>query len=286
MAAELCLAQVEAAGLTVRGISVGGVYTCLQVPELDLSFDVGIAPRTLCGSRHLLLSHGHVDHIGALLTLLGQRALVGQKAPLHTLMPLEMVAPMHAMLQAASGMQRHDLQLEAVGMRPGDAAFLHADLWAQAVRTHHSVPSLGYIISRRVDKLKPALRGLPGVEIAARKQAGEAVTDTVQRPLLAYITDSLIDVLPHHPELFQVPLLILESTFLDARKSVAEARRRCHVHLDEIIAMAERFDNEALVLMHFSQHHSPAQVHALLAERLPACLRARVQALLPSAPGR
>ena len=36
---------------TVRGVSVGGIYTSLSVRELDVVLDVGLAPRSFAGAR-------------------------------------------------------------------------------------------------------------------------------------------------------------------------------------------------------------------------------------------
>ena len=65
------LTSVRAGALTVRGISVGGVYTSLQVPELGVVFDAGAPLRTFGATDTLLLSHGHADHVGSLAALLG-----------------------------------------------------------------------------------------------------------------------------------------------------------------------------------------------------------------------
>ena len=56
-------------------------------------------------------------------------------------------------------------------MSPGDELALRGDLRVRAVRTFHPVPSLGYVLVRRVAKLQPELAGLPGPEIAARRRA-------------------------------------------------------------------------------------------------------------------
>lgn len=83
------------------------------------------------------------------------------------------------------------------------------------------------------------------------------------------------------PQLFDTRVLIFECTFVDAHRSVEQTRARSHTHLDELIARAERFHNEAIVLMHFSQAYSPAEVHRIVAERLPPSLRDRVQTFAP-----
>jgi len=71
-------------------------------------------------------------------------------------------------------------------------------------------------------------------------------------------------------------VLVLESTFVDDRISVAETRERGHVHLDEIAERADLFENEAIVLHHFSARFRAEEILAALDARLPASLRERV----------
>src|SRR5262249_43526053 len=160
----------------------------------------------------------------------------------------EIVGELTIALEALSKLQRWRLAIEAIGMMPGDEIALRGDLRVRAVRTFHPVPSLGYVIVRRVSKLKPELIGRPGPEIAARRRAGEEVTDHEDRLELAYATDTLVSALDHAPELLQSRVLIVECTFLDERKSLADARAGCHIHLDELIERADRFANEHIVV--------------------------------------
>ncbi len=276
------LTTVTAGPYTIRGISVGGVYTSLAVPELGLLFDAGASPRSNGAIDTILLSHGHVDHIGALPALLGIRALHGKAKPPRVVMPAEIVADLGAALEALSRLQRWPLAIEAIGMSPGDELALRGDLRVRAVRTFHPVPSLGYVIVRRVSKLRPELVGLPGPEIAARRRAGEDVTAYDDRLELAYATDTLVSALDHAPELQKARVLIVECTFLDERKSLADARAGCHIHLDEIIERADRFANEHVVLMHFSQIYRPDEIAGLLDARVPPALRARIIPFVPA----
>jgi ribonuclease Z len=275
------LTSVTASPYTVRGVSIGGVYTSLAVPELGLVFDAGIAPRSFGGVDTLLLSHGHADHVGALPALLGLRALHGKTRPLRVVMPAEIVDDLTAALASLTKLQRWPLTIEAIGMAPGDEIALRGDLLVRAIRTFHPVPSLAYLIVRRVAKLKPALHHLAGPEIAARRRAGEVVIDLEERLELAYATDTLVSVLDHSPELLSARVLLLECTFLDERKSRDAARAGCHIHLDELVERADRFANEHIVLMHLSQLYRPDEVRPILDARLPAALRRRV---LPFAP--
>jgi len=279
------LTSVTAGPYTIRGLSVGGVYTSIGVPELGLLFDAGASPRSLATSDVVLLSHGHVDHVGALPALLGIRALHGKKRPPRVIMPAEIVDDMRAALAALTRLQHWPLEIDAIGMKPGDELALRGDLHVRAVRTFHPVPSLGYVIVKKVSKLKPELVGMSGPEIAARKRAGEQVTDVEDRLEIGYATDTLISAFDHAPELLHCKVLIAECTFLDDRKTVEAARAGCHIHLDEIIERADRFHNDHFVLMHVSQLYHPDEVAGILDRRVPPGLRSRIIPFVPSGGG-
>lgn len=274
-------ATVTAGALSLRGVSLGGVYTSIHVPALDVLLDVGVPIKQAAGVGTLLLSHAHADHVGALVTLLGLRGLHGMTRPLTVVMPAEIVPVLERALAAMSELQRWPLAIEAVGLEPGDEHPLRRDLVVRAVRTFHPVPSLAYLIVRKVQKLRPEHAHLPGPEIARRRRAGEELTMTVERAELAYVTDTLVQAIDHAPELAAAEVVILESTFLDDRKTLEDARAGCHVHLDELIARAPSITTPQLVLMHVSQLYRPDEVEPILDARLPAELRARTRVIVP-----
>jgi ribonuclease Z len=276
------LTSVTAGPYTVRGVSVGGVYTSIHVPELGVLFDAGISPRSFGAIDTILLSHGHADHIGALPALLGIRGLTGKTKPPRVVMPAEIVSDLTAALAALTRLQRYPLDIEAIGMSPGDEIALRPDLLVRAVRTFHPVPSLAYLLVRRVAKLRPELHGLTGQDIAARRRAGEEINVIEDRVELAYATDTLISVLDHSPELLRARVLIMECTFLDERKSLEGARAGCHIHLDEVIERAEKFENEHIVLMHVSQLYRTDEVAGILDRRVPPELRKRIIPFVPA----
>ena len=53
-----------------------------------------------------------------------------------------------------------------------------------------------------------------------------------------------------------------------------------HTHIDELAQYADRFQNEAILLMHFSARYSRAQVVKLLDEKLTPELRSRCTPML------
>lgn len=275
------LTEVQAGPFTVRGISVGGVYTSLQVPELGVVLDAGVPIRSFASTDHLFLSHGHPDHASALGSLLGIRGLVGKSRPPRVFLPAEIQADVEDSLSVLSRLHHTAMAIEPVPMRPGDMHQLGRDLWVRAFRTHHSIPSLGYQFIRRVSKLRPEHQHLPGEEIGRLRRAGADIFEEQERLELAYATDTLSRVLESAPEVLDSRVLILECTFIDEHRTVEQARAFQHIHLDEIIERADRFHNEHLVLMHFSQAYSPAEVHEKVPRRLPPGLRERVRLFAP-----
>lgn len=276
------LTTITAPPYTVRGVSIGGIYTSMYVPELSVMFDVGIPVRSFAGADALFLSHGHVDHVGALASFLGIRALVGKRGLLKIYLPAEIVHDLTAAMNALARLQRYSLAFAPVPLSPGDIVPFKNDLWIRAVKTFHPVPALGFQILRRTHKLRPEFHQLKGSEIRDRRHAGEDLFAIDDHPVLAYATDTLVQVLDNEPSLYQSDILVLECTFFDDRKPVALARAGCHIHLDEIIERADLFANTHLVLMHASQIYKPNEIRRILDARCPPALRERIHPFVPS----
>jgi ribonuclease Z len=223
-----------------------------------------------------------VDHVGGLPALLGMRGLIGIKTPLQIYLPAELVDDLKSGLESFSAMHRWDFDVELIGMKPGEELQVERDLYVRTFRTLHPVPSLGFLFLRRVQKLRPEFLDLPGPEIGRRRKAGEDLFTELERIELAYATDTLPEVLDQNPALFEASTLIIECTFLDERKSIENARLGCHIHLDELEAYFDRFQNDHIILMHFSQMYAPDEVHEILKSRCPEALHRRIQPLAPT----
>jgi ribonuclease Z len=275
------LTRVRAGGYTIRGVSVGGIYTSLQVRELDLVLDIGLAPRSFAGTKALFLSHGHADHSGALATMIGQRMLTCRNKLLKIYLPAQIADTVRQQLDLISTLQNFEVNVQLHPMEPGDEASLHSDLHVRAFRTFHPVPSLGYLFFRRVHKLRGEFIGMDGQQIKQLRQQGADISDTADHLELAYATDTLPKVLETEPDLLAVKTLILECTFLDASRPPEKAHASCHIHLDDLLPYADRFANEALVLMHFSQGYRPNDVRAILRARCPPAMLDRLVIFAP-----
>jgi ribonuclease Z len=275
------LTTVKAGPYTITGVSIAGIHTSLYVRELGVLFDVGIALRSCAGAEHVFLSHGHADHSGALVTLLGIRGLLGMRPP-RVYLPAELASSTRQALALLGQHQRRPFELETESMQPGDERVLRPDLSVRAFRTHHTGPSLGYQFFSRVQKLEPQYLALSGQEIGERRKRGDNLFRVEERLELAYATDTLIRVVETTPSLLETRVLILECSFLDERKPISTTHAGGHIHLDELIERADAFRNEVIVLMHFSQIYSPVEVHRILERRCPRALWERIVVFAPS----
>jgi ribonuclease Z len=275
MSETATLDELQVAGVSLCGIARGGVETCVMAQELGVMFDVGMCPPGALKFNKILVSHGHADHLGGLPYLISQRGLMRSPPPVVH-MPEEVVAPMRQILAAWSSIEGFDLAADLRGHAPGSRVPIGQNLQALCLRTRHRVPSLGWIVERTTHRLRPEFAGREGRELAALRAAGVAITDSHVEPLLCVTGDTQIEFFDEHEVVRRCRVLVHEVTSWDDRRGVAETRRWGHTHLDEMIARAEQFTGEALVLVHRSMRHSRSEAEALVRARFPAGVRERV----------
>lgn len=274
--AQIPLSTLEVpGGLTLRGITQGGVETCLMVPQLRLMFDVGRCPPGALRYDTILCSHGHQDHLGGLPYLVSQRGMMS-KPPPDVHFPREIERPLHRILEGWSEIEGFVLQANLHAHDPGECFELAPDLLVHTLRTTHRVPSLAYLVERETKKLKPEYQGREGDELRDLKQAGTDITEVTRSPLLCVSGDTQIEFFLDHPQARRCKVLVHEVTAWDERRDVASTRKWGHTHVEEVIEHAEKFEGEALVLVHRSLRHSHAQAERIVRERFPAAVRDRV----------
>jgi len=248
----------------LTGASLGGIETHVCVPQLRLAIDVGRGPRELVRCEHLALTHTHMDHAAGLPYLVAMRSFFRLPPP-KVYAPAQTIDDLRDLLGAWDRLQRVEAACEFVPMTPGQTVRLRQDIELTAFRTRHVVPSLGYTVTKRVDKLAPEFRGRAGDELRDLKAQGVDITATARTPLLSVTGDTLPEVIDDHPELMDSQTVVLECTFLDDSKPYEAARQGGHVHLKDLMARTEALGCERLILSHFSQLHDWQEIPRLLA---------------------
>ncbi len=275
MSEVAALDELRVGGLTLTGVTRGGVETCVMVQELALMFDVGMCPPGALKYGTILVSHGHADHLGGLPYLVSQHGLMSSPPPIVH-MPAEIVAPIEQILALWSTIEDFKLKAQLHGHAPGARVRVGRDLEALALRTSHRVPSLAWVIERTTHRLRAELVGRDPREIGALRAAGEVITTPHVEPILCVTGDTRIELFDEHEVVRRCKVLVHEVTSWDDRRDVEVTRRWGHTHLDEVITRAERFTGEALVLVHRSQRHSRGEAEALVSRRFPAAMLDRV----------
>ncbi len=262
-------------GLRLVGITQGGVETCLRVPSLKLLFDIGMCPPHAISANRVLVSHGHADHLGGLHYYVSQRGM-RKLPPAVVHVPAEIVAPLEQIFAAWSQIEGFDYRLDLRPTSPGDRVSVGRDLTAIAIRTHHRVPSLAWAIERRVRKLKPEFVGESGAAIQKLRASGVQIADAVDVPLLCVTGDTTIETFLESELMRRCKVLVHECTSWTDARGVEDTRRWGHTHVDELIEHAEKFEGEALVLVHRSLRHTRAQAERIARERFPASVRDKI----------
>ncbi|PRP94773.1 MBL fold metallo-hydrolase [Enhygromyxa salina] len=267
--------KLEVCNLHLVGISQGGVETNIRVPELKLMFDLGMVPHGALNVNRVLVSHGHNDHLAGIHYYISQRKMMGLRpAILHV--PEEIVAPLNTVLGAWSQIEGFEYEYELRPAKPGERFKIGRDLTATAIRTVHRVPSLAWAIERTTHRLDDAYRGRPPDELAKLRAQGVPITHEVVTPLLCVTGDTTIDTFLSSDLMRRCKVLVHEVTAWDQQRDVASTRGYGHTHVDEMIEHVEKFEGEALVLVHRSLRHSRAFAERVVQDRFPASVRDKV----------
>jgi ribonuclease Z len=240
--------------LRLVGGSRAGEASLVLLPQLRLALDAGRPARALVPLRHIVISHGHMDHLLGLPAWASQRQLNGLPGgTVYT--PTSLAADVRELLATCArleGGKPYDVEVRPVA--DGEAIQLRREFTLRFFRTSHWVETLGCVLEWVRHRLRPELAGCADEELRRRHQAGEAVAEEVRTPLVAYLADTGPEVFSAQPVLAEVEALVVECTFLRPGER-ERARRFGHMHLDDLVAVGPTLANRHLVLTHLSRRH-------------------------------
>ncbi|XP_020264224.1 nuclear ribonuclease Z-like isoform X2 [Asparagus officinalis] len=226
---------VEVEGYMIEGSSIGGHETCVIVPSLNVAFDIGRCPSRAVNQDNLFITHAHLDHIGGLPMYVGTRALYSLKPP-TIFVPPSIKADVEKLFEVHRSMSKDELKHDLVALDVGETYEIRNDLVVRPFRTHHVIPSQGYVIYSVRKKLKKQYAHLKGPQIKKLKVSGVEITDTILSPEVAFTGDTMSDFIqePRNADALRAKVLITEATFLDEECDIEQARERGHMHLFEL----------------------------------------------------
>lgn len=263
--------------LELSGSSVAGVETAIEVPSLGLVLDMGRCSRSAVNQPLVLVSHGHLDHAGAITQHAARRAMMKMSPGIY-LVPRPIHEDVERLFNAAGTLDGNPIARRVQPLAPGENFAISERLHVRPFATFHRVPSQGYGVWERRHRLRAEFHGLPGAELAKLRAQGATLDETYETLLLAFTGDTRSEVL-QVPELSRAETLVIETSFLDQRVSVADARVMGHIHLDELVEQHALLPQRDVVFSHFSARYAPHEIEPLLTRRLPETLRPRVRVL-------
>lgn len=261
--------------LTIEGYSRAAVQSYWRIPELKIGFDLGGSPWSFMGTQTFCITHAHLDHMAALPVYVARRRMMKMDPP-TIYVPQETVEHVQRMLRAWQRLDRGRMVCELMGASPGDEFELSREHVLTAFATRHTVPSLGYIVWDRRKKLKKEFQGLTGDQIRDIRLSGTEVSEEVRVPLVCYTGDTNPAGLDNHPAVYEASVLITELTFFRPEHRKEKIHKFGHIHLDDLIERADRFQNELIIAAHFSTRYHERQLRKAIDRRLPAELKSRL----------
>ena len=264
--------------LRLVGGSRAGESTLILLPQLHLALDPGRAHRALPPMRTVVVSHGHLDHLGGLGYWASQRYL-NSMPPAELIVPEPIEEEIRSLLANLARLEGGEpYRVTVTPATDGGRHQLRRDMELVFFSTDHWVPTLGTQIIWRKRRLRSNFAHLPEPEIARRRLAGEEVTEEVTEEILTYCADSGPGLLDTRPELFNAEIVLVECSFFKPADR-DRATRYGHTHLADLKPHLEQFKCRHLVLMHASRRHRLNEVEAILDTEVRPYLEGRLHHL-------
>jgi ribonuclease Z len=264
---------------TIEGRSRAGHETWFRVRELGIALDVGRCPDEVVPMAHVFVTHAHLDHAAGIPWYAGQRHLQ-RLEPGTVYVPAEAADDVRELMRVQSRLTGSGMQLAIRGLAIGEELRFSRTHMVRAHAAPHRVAARGYEFLEVRHRLRSEYEGRTRDEIVELRRERVQVDEQYVRSVLFYTGDCDRGMLETGDALFRSEVLMIECSFiLDGHQERAAQYR--HIHLDDIAEFADRFENELVVLTHFSRRYSREDIRAAVRRRLPKTLHERVRLALP-----
>lgn len=259
----------------VVGLSLGGVRTCLTLPEHKIGFDIGIPLPFAFGMKSFFITHGHMDHAGGIPYFISQRNLMKAPQPVFY-MPSALLEPLQEIMNQWEKIEDHHYSYSFIGVGADSVIELNPHWKVESFQTLHRVPSFGYTLIEVRKRLKGELAHAEREQLLSMKEKGLDIHEHFSVPTFSFTGDTQIEFLDLAPQVKKSKILFMEVTFWDGVKPVAHAREWGHTHFDEVLARLPELECEKIVFLHPSARYSAQTLRQIIKDRVPRQYQDRI----------
>jgi len=266
----------------VQGFSVAGEATCLTIPEMDVTFDMGMCPRSALASKFCCLTHGHMDHTGGLAYWCSQRNFQGM-GPGTIVCDERIEKDVRAMMDGFSALERqktpYEIRTMSAESATADEIEIKNNIALRCFKTEHTCPSIGYAIIEKRTKLKEEFMGMPQEKLRELKERGTEIVRHLEVPQIAFTGDTLPGAHLLADDIRKAKIIIAECTFFDDDHT-GRAKIGMHMHINDIAEWLRVCECEHMVLTHVSRRTHLGQARKQLIQAAGEELAGRVHFLM------
>jgi ribonuclease Z len=263
----------------LEGRSRAGHETVFRIRDLGVALDVGRCPDMVVPMPHVFVTHTHLDHAAGIAFYAGQRRLQ-QLGGGTVFVPAEVADDVRALLAIQEKLTGAEFEIEVRGLEAGEEVRFGRTHLVRAHTAPHRVAARAYEFIERRHHLRAEFARATGEEIARLRRERIEVDEEYLRSILFYTGDTDRGLLEQCDAAFKAEVLMIECSFVADGHQDRAAKYR-HIHVDDIADFAGRFENQLIVLSHFSRRYSREEIRDTVRRRLPASLRDRVRLALP-----
>jgi ribonuclease Z len=270
---------IAAPHFTIEGRSRAGHETWFRIRELGIALDIGRCPDVIVGLANVFVSHAHLDHAVGIPFYAGQRKLHRMDGG-RVFVPAEAAEDFRELMAIHERLEGTPYNIEIAGIAADEVVRISRGLEVRAHAATHRVPARAYEVIEVRHHLRAEYSGLDSAELARLRRDGVEVAEEYRRPLLFYTGDTDRGMLETNAALFRAEVLMIECSFIEDEHLDRAAAYR-HIHFDDLAEFAETFENELIVLTHFSRRYGRREIREGIRRRCPAVLRDRIRLALP-----
>lgn len=270
--------------VTLVGYSRAGEETVIGVPELNVCFDAGRAPREIISIDNLCISHGHMDHAAGVAYYLSQRGFIGA-APGRVIVHRDQAVYYQRLMEVWAEIEGHHAPGEIEGVLPGQDVNIRRGLIIRPFAVEHRGQALGFAVIETRHKLKPEFVGQSGPRLVELKRKNVQIEDWIEVPLVAYCGDTAAGDFLDLAWVRDAGVLILECTFFD-HDHLKRARVGAHIHVSDLREILSRVRTSHVVLIHLTRRTDLRRAKTILQDAVAAGDLDRISFLMDRPPRR